>query len=99
MENFKNRFVIVACERFSGMDLSATHRVFPAVAWVAFYVHIFFSLNIAINNSVSANYFFQVFCSIGSYDWVTRKCFSCRSVVRYCQRYTTDIVVILGFLK
>ena len=42
MEGVKSLYVFVACERYNGLDLSATHCVFPAVAWTTFSVHIFF---------------------------------------------------------
>ena len=61
MEDFKSILVFVTYNRCSGLDLSATHRVFPAVAWEIFSVHIFFccSLNVVVNDSVSANHFFK----------------------------------------
>ena len=113
----RNVFVFVTCERCIGLDLSATHCVFPAIAWVTLSIHIFFrgSLNVVVTDGVSANYFSQVSCSFERYDWVSLKCFSHlqsrpvlfhdlqdiwgRSVLRYSQKYTTDIVVILVFLK
>ena len=65
MEDFKSLSVFVGSEGCSGLDLSATHRVFSAVPLVIFSVSnsFFFSLNFIVNDSVSANYYSQVFCS------------------------------------
>ena len=40
IEDFKNLFLFVACEKCSGNDLSETH-VFSAIAWATFSTHIF----------------------------------------------------------
>ena len=78
MEDFKSLFVFVACERCRGVDLSAIHGVFPVIAWETFSVHIFFccSLNVVVNDSVSAKYFPQVPCPFERYYCVILKCFS-----------------------
>ena len=61
MEGVKSLYVFVACERYNGLDLSATHCVFPAVAWTTFSVHIFFFFfDVLVNDCISINYFSQV---------------------------------------
>ena len=61
MEGVKSLYVSVACERYNGLDLSATHCVFPAVAWTTFSVHIFFFFfDVPVNDCISINYFSQV---------------------------------------
>ena len=78
MEDLKSLFfVFVAWKVCSGLDLSATHRVFPAVTWVTFAARIFFYcfLNVA-NDSVFTNYFSQVSGLFERHYWVTFKYFS-----------------------
>ena len=77
MEDFKKFFVLVAFEGCGGLNLSATHFVFPVVALATFSVHIFFcfSLNVVVSDSDSTNYFSQVLCLFVRYYWVTLKMF------------------------
>ena len=51
MEDFKGSFVFVACERCSGLDVSATDRIFPAFACST----LLFVFSVVVNGNVSTN--------------------------------------------